>query len=124
MDTPELVETLHENVKYFRKKLSEIEWDSNLEEDRKFTVYGNIDQPILPIVFKDDPSRVFKIATKLKENGFLTGSVVAPACPLRTPRLRVTCCTDTKKDSIDRFVNLIKELAETTPVTKFISDLK
>jgi len=52
----------------------------------------------------DDPLRVFEICKRFKENGFLTGAVVAPACPLRTPRLRITTNTDMTKESIDRFV--------------------
>ncbi len=86
---PQRVRDLHQKVKYFRKKLAEVHWDK--DDLKRFEVYGVEDQPILPIVFQEDPTRVFKICTLLKEHGYVTGSVVAPACPLKTPRLRVTC---------------------------------
>jgi 7-keto-8-aminopelargonate synthetase-like enzyme len=70
----------------------------------KMEVYGVKGQPILPIIFRDDPTRVFKVCLKLKERGFLTGAVVAPACPFRTPRLRITTHSGMSKESIDQFV--------------------
>lgn len=119
---PELVATLHAKVRYFRARLRAIEWDC--EDLKRFEVYGVEGQPILPIVFKQDPTRVLKICTQLKEHGFLTGAVVAPACPLKSPRLRVTCTTATTEESIDRFVRLIHRLAEETPVTSLIDQIK
>ena len=60
------------------------------------------------------------IAHKLKESGFLVGPVVAPACPLRTPRLRITCGSNFTHESIDRFVNTLKEISLNTPISEVV----
>jgi 7-keto-8-aminopelargonate synthetase-like enzyme len=117
---PEMVAKLHENVDYFRAKLASIPWKADMNPLMKMEVYGVPGQPISPIVFRDDPTRVFKICTKLKENGFLTGAVVAPACPLRTPRLRVTSHAGMTKDSMDRFISVLQELCETVPMSRLL----
>ena len=56
-----MVQKLHENVDYFRDKLAAIQWKEGMIPAWKMEVYGARGQPILPIVFKDDATRVFKV---------------------------------------------------------------
>ena len=60
----------------------------------------------------------------MKEKGFLVGPVVAPACPLRTPRLRITCGSNLTLESIDRFVETLRDIAEEITIDKMIQELK
>mmetsp|Transcript_32814 Transcript_32814/g.37212 ORF Transcript_32814/g.37212 Transcript_32814/m.37212 type:complete len:478 (-) Transcript_32814:439-1872(-) len=117
---PSIVQNLQEMAIYFRNKLNTAEWDPSTPEHLKFSVYGVEEQAIQPIVFKDDPMRVMRIATNLKKAGYLVGPVVAPACPLREPRLRVTTQSSMTKEQIDRFVATLVKVAENTaPVMDF-----
>jgi len=112
---PSMVKTLQENARYFRHKLSTAEWNPSTPEHLKYRVYGEEDQAIQPIVFRDDTIRVLHIANNLKKAGYLVGAVVAPACPIREPRLRVTTQSSMTKEQIDKFVETLVKVAEATP---------
>ena len=92
-----------------------MQWKPETPKAMKFEVWGQEGQPILPIIFRDDTQRVLAIVHKLKVNGFICGAVVAPACSMRTPRLRVTCGSNFTKESIDRFSELLRDISEETP---------
>lgn len=45
-----------------------------------------------------------RIATQMKQKGFMCSAVAYPACPLRRPRFRITATSAYDADLIDRFV--------------------
>lgn len=80
----------------------------------KFKVSGVRDQPILPVIFNIDPVRLGTIGAKMKKRGFMVGSVSAPACPIKEPRLRVTCTSILDYQVMDEFVKTLVNVAENT----------
>lgn len=108
------VQELQNNAKIFRDLLRNAIWSPNTPEIMKFKVGGLDKQPILPVIFYVDPLRVARIATKLKEEGFLVSPVVYPACPAKEPRLRITCIQGLSVDIMKQFVEKCVYAAETT----------
>eukprot|EP00357_Protocruzia_adherens_P011678 CAMPEP_0115014726 /NCGR_PEP_ID=MMETSP0216-20121206/26274_1 /TAXON_ID=223996 /ORGANISM="Protocruzia adherens, Strain Boccale" /LENGTH=458 /DNA_ID=CAMNT_0002384569 /DNA_START=154 /DNA_END=1530 /DNA_ORIENTATION=- len=111
---PEKVTALHENAAYLRQKLATAKWSRTTPETMKFQLFGSEDQPVVPVVYRDNPMRVLFITSKLKQAGYLVGAVVAPACPLREPRLRVSAQSTMTKESIDAFVDTLIRISEET----------
>lgn len=109
---PELVSKVHENYKYLSNKLKNVKWSDHIEDKYKFIVGGEPDQPVIPLMFRDDCIRVLKLSRLLLDSGFWCSPVVAPACSVRFPRFRITVCVSYTKEMMDEFVDTLVRLSE------------
>lgn len=48
----------------------------------------------------------------MKKRGFYCAPVVAPACPLKQPRLRITCTTFLSEQVMDEFIEALVDVTK------------
>jgi 7-keto-8-aminopelargonate synthetase-like enzyme len=112
---PAMVHTLQNNAQMLRDQLINV--------SNGFKVGGVDGCVIIPVIFHDNTMRVLTLATKLLEAGYLVSAVVAPDCPLESPRLRITATSGMTAHSIDRFCSTLAsinaEIQESVPFTAY-----
>ena len=113
---PELVQRLQENSEYMIKRFKENNFD-----------LGDTETCVLPVMFRDI-NQVVSIHHYLLNKGFFAAAVMAPACPLDSPRFRI-CATAsyTKKDMdeiIDIFIDARENNKESEKVKELVEVLK
>ena len=64
---------------------------------------------MIPVIFPNDLNRVLRVATAMKEKGFMCSAVGYPACSLSTPRFRITATSAYDEKLIETFVKAFVE---------------
>lgn len=113
-----LIKRVQENSLKLREKLrSSLMWPQNYPEQHKFVVAGDKASSVIPVIFPNDLSRVICIAGKMKEKGFMCSAVGYPACPLSSPRFRITATSCYTDEIIDEFSKTFIETCVEIPPT-------
>eukprot|EP00922_Rhytidocystis_sp_ex-Travisia-forbesii_P007078 GHVS01010340.1.p1 GENE.GHVS01010340.1~~GHVS01010340.1.p1 ORF type:complete len:868 (+),score=146.73 GHVS01010340.1:287-2605(+) len=97
------------NSKFLREALTTGlgHWPDNYPHTHKYSVEGDPSTTVIPIVFKDDIDRVMRIASNMLRRGWMIAAVAFPACPLRSPRFRITATCAYTDDIMREFVEAL-----------------
>lgn len=113
---PERAQKAQANGDYLRKKL--VENGFNIGE----TVTN-----VIPVMFRDI-IQVIEMHHYMLQKGCFAAAVMAPACPLDSPRYRICATSADTKESLDFIVNLLIEARTAHPesekIKKLVSVLK
>eukprot|EP01069_Polyplicarium_translucidae_P009172 Polyplicarium_translucidae@DN3295_c0_g1_i1.p1 len=91
-------------------------WPAGFPENYKYELEGLPCTTVIPVVVPFDPPRVFDIAHRMKNRGWMLSAVAFPACPVDRPRFRVTSTSAYTKELIHDFVrNLVEVFVEAKP---------
>lgn len=93
-ENPQLVQKLQKNSDYLRKKF----------RDNGFNI-GDTVTCVIPVIFRDI-NQVIEMHSYLLSRGFFTAAVMAPACPLETPRFRICSCASDSIELMDQIIQL------------------
>ncbi|VWU51232.1 serine C-palmitoyltransferase, putative [Hepatocystis sp. ex Piliocolobus tephrosceles] len=112
-EQPWRLKKLKFNIKYLRDALKTGMgyWHEDYPECNKFVLGGNDNTSVIPIIYPNDPDRLFKICKLLHKKGWLVSAVAYPACPLNLPRFRVT---GTCEYTIEQMNEFVRDLVLTT----------
>ncbi len=98
-NNPQLVESLHENNRYMRDKLTHLGFD-----------LGASQSPIIP-VFISDKNKLFSFNKELFERGIFSVCIIYPAVKPHEGRIRFILSASHTKAQIDKTVDTLYELA-------------
>jgi serine palmitoyltransferase len=98
IDSKDRIKRLNENIKYFRKKLKEI----------NITVYGHPDSPVIPIMLYM-PSKIVAFNRFMLERNIAVVTVGYPATDLYGGRARICLSSSHTKEMINYIIECIKE---------------
>lgn len=98
-NNPQLVESLHENNKYMREKLTSLGFD-----------LGASQSPIIP-VFISDKDKLLSFNKELFERGIFSVSIFYPVVKMNEGRIRFILSASHTKAQIDKTVDTLYELA-------------
>ncbi len=98
---PELIEKLHSNVEYFKKRL--IEFYPDIQYD---TI------PIIPIIIGSS-QETMRICEELLKKGIFIQGIRPPSVPEGTSRLRLTITAQHTEEQMDRALIVLKEVLKT-----------
>lgn len=104
--TPEMIQKLHDNAVYFRKKF----------KDNGFNI-GETITCVIPVIFKD-MIQAMKLHRYMLVQGFFSSLVMAPACPIDAPRFRVTAIASYTKNDMDEIVDIFIKARENVKETE------
>lgn len=82
-------------------------WPPDYPDSKKYRLEGDPASTVIPVIFADDIDRVMRVATRLKESGYMCSAVAYPACSLRTPRFRITATAAYTEDLMGQFVQTL-----------------
>ncbi len=99
-ETPELIDTLHKNVRYFKKELKEF---YNGVEDNEI--------PIIPIII-GSPVLTMDVCEQLIERGIFVQGIRPPSVPEGTSRLRITITAGHREEHLKRALRALREILE------------
>jgi len=91
---PEKTAKLQENSKYLRDRFKE----------NGFNI-GHSVTCVIPVIF-NDPIQTMDLHYFMKQKGFFSAAVMAPACPILEPRFRITPNCTQKKEDLDDIINV------------------
>ncbi|CRH03980.1 serine C-palmitoyltransferase, putative [Plasmodium relictum] len=103
---PWRIEKLKFNAKYLRNglKTGMGHWPKDYPESYKYIIEGDDATSVIPVIFPNDPDRLFKISNVLLKMNWMISAVVYPACPLRYPRFRVTATSAYSVEYMNQFI--------------------
>lgn len=96
--SPEIFETLWDNVTYMRRGLQEL----------GFFTYGS-QTPIIPVLVGDD-TRAMQVAMELHERGVFATPVISPAVPKDEALIRTSYMATHTRDELDRVLEVFAEI--------------
>lgn len=110
---PWRLEKLRFNTKYLRTilKTGMGYWPKDYPESHKYVIGGDDCTSVIPVIFPNDPDRMFQICNVLLKMKWMISAVAYPACPLEAPRFRVTA---TSAYSVDYMNNFVHDLVHAT----------
>jgi 7-keto-8-aminopelargonate synthetase-like enzyme len=108
---PERITRLQENAKYLREKFKE----HNFNIDQTITC-------VIPVIFRDI-IQANNIHCWLKQNGYFTALVTAPAVPLDGPRFRITATASLTKKEMDDMVDAFCKAREANKESEKFKEL-
>lgn len=100
---PEKVEKLQKNSEYLRNKFRE----------NGFNI-GDTVSCVIPVIFRDI-NQVIQMHSYMLSKGFFTAAVMAPACPLDSPRFRICSSASDSKELMDSIIELFIDAREKNP---------
>lgn len=100
---PEKVEKLQKNSEYLRTKFRE----------NGFNI-GETVTCVIPVIFRDI-NQVIEMHNYMLKKGFFTAAVMAPACPLDSPRFRICSTASDSKELMDKIIELFIDAREKNP---------
>ena len=95
-DEPERRRVLFERAEFLRNELSQ----------RPHVTVPSSAGPIIPVIL-GDPGLTMRIASELKDVGFLVGAIRPPTVPEGTSRLRVSVTYAHQRDDLERFLKAL-----------------
>ncbi|HAW32577.1 MAG TPA: 8-amino-7-oxononanoate synthase, partial [Planctomycetaceae bacterium] len=95
-DEPERRRVLFERAEFLRNELSQ----------RPHVTVPPSAGPIIPVIL-GDPGLTMRIASELKDVGFLVGAIRPPTVPEGTSRLRVSVTYAHQRDDLERFLKAL-----------------
>ncbi|MBK9109125.1 MAG: aminotransferase class I/II-fold pyridoxal phosphate-dependent enzyme [Saprospiraceae bacterium] len=88
-EEPEIMQKLHENINYFRRKITDLGF-----------VIGETQTAIIPLIIGDD-IKVKTMAYQLNQSGILVNAVPYPAVPKKQTRVRISITANLTKSQMD-----------------------
>ncbi|SOV24898.1 serine C-palmitoyltransferase, putative [Plasmodium sp. DRC-Itaito] len=104
---PWRIQKLKFNTKYLRNglKTGMGHWPKDYPESYKYIIEGDDATSVIPVIFPNDPDRLFKICNLLLKMNWMISAVVYPACPLKYPRFRVTATSAYTIEYMNEFIS-------------------
>lgn len=122
---PWRLEKLKFNSKYLRDALKSGmgHWPKDYPESHKFVVQGDDATSVIMLIFYNDPDRMFKICNALLNAGWMVSGVAYPACPMKSPRFRITATCAYSIELMNSFVRDIVRVTVSIPPSPFEDSL-
>lgn len=118
------IKKAQENAVYLRHALrtGSGHWPPDYPSEHKFCVEGMDCTTVIPVIFPHDAYRLCRVTRRMLNKGWMVAAAIFPACPMATPRIRVTATAAYNIETMDRFVKDLVETAVECPPSTELTD--